>query len=77
VRRSVFDRLQSTGPFEKIAPFSEDHSFFLRCLNAGIDCYAAMDIHANHLRVIPVTEDDLPKPGELMESALFPVGGFS
>jgi hypothetical protein len=36
-----------------------------------------MEIHSNHLRVVPVTEDDLPKDGELMVSDLFPVGGFS
>ena len=79
VRRSVFDRLaeQGGGPFDKIGIFSEDHSFFKRCADAGIPCYAAMDIQSNHLRVVPVTDDDLPKPGELMTSELFPVGGFS
>jgi hypothetical protein len=81
VRRKVFDQLATAyprqNPFDKLEPFSEDHSFYLRCLNQKIDCYAAMDIHSNHLRVVPVTEDDLPKDGELMVSDLFPVGGFS
>ncbi len=80
VRRSVFDRLATAyptfGAFDKVHPFSEDHSFFLRCFEQKISCYAAMHIHANHLRVVPVTEDDLPKDGELMVSDLFPVGGF-
>lgn len=81
VRRSVFDRLAMAypkeGAFDKIHPFSEDHSFFLRCLNQKIGTYAAMDIHANHLRIVPVTDEDLPKEGELQVSSLFPVGGFS
>ncbi len=81
VRRSVFDRLTVANPtegaFDKIGVFSEDHSFFKRCADAGIPCYAAMHIQANHLRVVPVTDDDLPKTGELMVSELFPVGGFA
>ncbi len=82
IRRSVFDRLANaypnTNPFDKLHPFSEDHSFFLRCKEQGIKCYAAMHIESNHLRVIPVTSADLPVPGELMIAMMAePVGGFS
>ncbi len=81
VRRSVFDKLAVAypgyGAFDKTHPFSEDHSFFLRCKEQNIPCYAAMHVHSHHLRVVTVTEDDLPKMGELPISELFPVGGFS
>lgn len=77
VRRSVFERLAALeperGPFDKIYPFAEDHSFFLRCLNAGIPCYAAMRIHSAHLRIAPITMDDLDDCGLAM-SSLQPVG---
>jgi len=79
VRRSVFDRLSeqtpSRGAFDKTHPFSEDHSFFLRCLNAGIDCYAAMDVHSSHLRIAPVTMEDRQTDG-LYQSDQFAVKGF-
>ena len=77
VRRSVFDRLKLEEPdkeaFDKTHPFSEDHSFFVRCLNAKIPCYAAMQIHSEHLRIAPVTLDDLDDRG-LTVSELFPMG---
>jgi hypothetical protein len=79
VRRSVFDRLSEAyhgvGAFDKIHPFSEDHSFFLRCKEQGIHCYAAMQIHSHHLRVAPVTLDDLDGQG-LQVSPQFAVEGF-
>ena len=62
VRRSVFDRIQdkfNEGAFERIQPFSEDHSFFLRCKRLGIDAYAAPLIQCNHLRITPVTLDQM------------------
>jgi len=78
VRRKVFDMIikkYAEGPFDKIHPFSEDHSFFVRCRELGIKCYAAMKVHSNHLRVVPVTLDDL-NDEELQISEEFPVGGY-
>lgn len=79
VRRSVFDKIskeyKDEGPFDKIHPYSEDHSFFLRCRQVGVKAYAAMQIHCNHLRVAPVTFDDLDT-SELVTSELFPIEGF-
>lgn len=79
VRRAVFDRISEkypqVGPFDKIFPFSEDHSFFLRCKELEVKCYAAMHVHCHHLRVSPVTLADLDDEG-LQVSELFPVGGF-
>ncbi len=79
VRRSVFDRLAEAypgyGAFDKLHPFSEDHSFFLRCKEQEIPCYAAMHIHSAHLRVVPTTMTDLDDRG-MMISDLFPVQGF-
>lgn len=79
VRRSVFDRMAIEWPqeaaFDKIAPFSEDHSFFIRCRKLGIKAYAAMNVQCNHLRIVPVTLDDLHAE-ELQLSELFPVGAF-
>lgn len=79
IRRKVFDAIATEWPnegaFDKINPFSEDHSFFIRCRKLGIKAYAAMDVHCNHLRVVPVTLDDL-HADELQTSDLFPVGAF-
>lgn len=80
VRRSVFDRLATAypgvGAFDRVGLFSEDHSFFLRCREHEIKCYAAMQIHSHHLRVVPVTLEDLDDRG-LQVSELFPVEGFA
>ncbi len=77
IRRSVFDRIAATGenPFDHTQGFSEDHSFFLRCKELGIKCYAALDIHSYHLRVAPVTLDDLDTE-TLVTSQGHYVGGF-
>ena len=79
VRRSVYDRLAeaypSHGAFDKLHPFSEDHSFFLRCKEQEIPCYAAMQIHSAHLRVVPTEMGDLDDTGMVI-SELFPVQGF-
>lgn len=79
VRRKVFDAIArewpNEGAFDKIHPFSEDHSFFIRCRKLGIKAYAAMNVHCNHLRVAPVTLDDL-HCDELQISDLFQVGAF-
>jgi hypothetical protein len=61
VRRNVFDKIadaNSEGPFDKIHPYSEDHSFFYRCKELGIPCYAAPRIESRHLRIMPVTMED-------------------
>lgn len=79
IRRKVFDQIATEwpdeGPFDKIHPFSEDHSFFIRCKKLGIKAYAAMHVHCNHLRVFPVTLDDLHHD-ELQVSELFQMGAF-
>lgn len=78
VRRCVFDRIvRELGdqPFDRIGGYSEDHSFFYRCRQLGIKAYAAMHVHAAHLRVAPVTLADLDAEG-LAVSEPFPVGGF-
>lgn len=66
VRRSVFDRISrkyNCGPFDKVGVFSEDHSFFHRLRELEIPAYAAMNVHCNHLRVAPVTLNDLDHYG--------------
>lgn len=77
VRRKVFDILSkySDGPFDKQYPYSEDHSFFKKCRECDIKCYAAMNIYCNHLRIIPVTLSDLDDSG-LEISNPFQVRGF-
>lgn len=78
VRRKVFDRIVSElkeQPFDRRDGFSEDHSFFLRCRLLEIKCYAAMQVHSNHLRIAPVTLSDLDGI-ELPTSELFSVEGF-
>ena len=80
VRRSVYDRLAEAypgqGAFDRIHPFSEDHSFFVRCREQGIKCYAAMRVQSEHLRVASVTYSDLPPAGMVPTSDLFGVEGF-
>lgn len=71
VRRSVFDRIRTElneQPFECLpmplaSPprnFSEDQSFFVRCMRLGIGVYLAVNVRANHLRISPVTWKDYP-----------------
>ena len=76
VRRSVFDRLAVDRPFEKIGVLSEDHSFFKRCKEKDIKCYAALKVHSHHLRVVPVTMADAVHVG-LMQSEGRYVEGFA
>ena len=79
VRRKVFDRIASElkqEPFDKLHPFSEDHSFFLRLKQLKIPAYAALNIQCNHLRVMPVTFEDLPQNGSLPTGEPFEVKGF-
>lgn len=61
VRRSVFDRIRDEldeKPFDHIPPYSEDHSFFLRCKRLGIMPFAATHIECDHLRIAAVTAAD-------------------
>ena len=78
-RRKVFDRIVNelkTEPFDRIHPYSEDHSFFLRLKQLKITAYAALNIECNHLRVTPVTLDDLPLNGSFQISEPFKMKGF-
>jgi len=78
VRRKVFDAIAnrySEGAFDKIFPYSEDHSFFYRCKELGVKCYAAMNIHYNHIKIEPVAIEDLDI-SELSVSEEFAVNGF-
>ncbi len=57
VRRNVFDRIVSElgeQPFDKIHPYSEDHSFFHRLKRLGIKAFADMSIESRHLKIEPV-----------------------
>jgi glycosyltransferase involved in cell wall biosynthesis len=61
VRRSVFDRIRDElgeAPFDHIATYSEDHSFFLRLRRLGITPFAALHMHSHHLRLTAVTDGD-------------------
>lgn len=72
VRRSVFDRIRielHEHPFDIIPPFSEDFSFFQRCMKLGIKVYAAPKIESCHLTYQSlslkdkhITEDRLADP---------------
>ncbi len=80
VRRGVFERVTTElgeQPFDKIFPYSEDHSFFLRLKRLNIPAYAALNIDYPHLRIGPVTAADLPQNGDLQISELFAVKGFA
>lgn len=61
VRRRVFDRIREEfkcEPFDIWHPFSEDFSFYRRCIKLGIRTFVAPQIYSAHLRVAPVTNDD-------------------
>ena len=80
IRRSALDAIWATGeqPFDRIGPFSEDLSLFLRLKRAKIKAYAAPQIEAGHLRAMPVTEEDaLRCAGDLNVSEPFSVTAFS
>lgn len=65
VRRAVFDAMREEFggmPFDRIPPYSEDHSFFLRCRKLGIKAWAATHIESPHLRTVQVTSADMPPP---------------
>ena len=67
VRRNVFDRIREElheEPFDIIHPWSEDFSFYRRCIRLGIKTYVAPQIYSTHLRVAPVTHEDFD-PSEI------------
>lgn len=76
IRRKVFDALAlaypGEGAFDRIKPFSEDHSLFVRCKEQGIKCYAAMAVETQHLRIAEVTGADFDAAAGPV-SELFPV----
>jgi hypothetical protein len=79
VRKKVYDRILAEldeKPFDRIHPYSEDHSFFLRCRRLGIPAYAAMNIRSDHLQIRPVRPEDRPEPTDGEVSPLFEVEGF-
>jgi hypothetical protein len=66
VRRCVFDRIREElheEPFDIIHPYSEDFSFFRRCIKLGIKTHVAPQIYSAHLRVTAVTHDDYNPAG--------------
>ena len=61
VNRTVFDRIKrelKQEPFDRIHPFSEDHSFFRRCKQLDIDVWFDPKIEAKHLNIQAVGLDD-------------------
>ena len=76
VRRRVFERIWNElheEPFDVIGKFSEDFSFFHRCMKLGIACYVAPKIYSTHLRVTGVT-NDMFDPSEVVAVPM-PAGG--
>jgi hypothetical protein len=76
VRRRVFERIWNElheEPFDVIGKFSEDFSFFQRCMKLGIACYVAPKIYSTHLRVTGVT-NDMFDPSEVVAVPM-PTGG--
>ena len=76
VRRRVFERIWNElheEPFDVIGKFSEDFSFFQRCMKLGIACYVAPKIYSTHLRVTGVT-NDMFDPSEVVAVPM-PSGG--
>lgn len=79
VRRRIFDRITKElkeQPFDRIGAYSEDHSFFLRLKQLNIPAYAALQVECNHLRVTPITLNDLPEIDMMTTSEPFRVRGF-
>jgi hypothetical protein len=60
VRRKVFDRIREElkeEPFDIIHPYSEDFSFYRRCMKLGIKTYVAPRIYSSHLVVNAITHE--------------------
>ena len=78
VRRSVFDRIAREcpdQPFTRFVGYSEDHSFFRRCHELGIQTYLAPKIQCHHLRVHPISLDDYEMEHTRSENS-YSVGGY-
>lgn len=79
-RRSVFDRIRAElkeGPFDRLHPYGEDHSFFLRVSKLGLRAMAAPVIESHHLQIVPRSlEDHVIPPGAVMQSGPT-VGGYA
>lgn len=66
VRRSVFDRMATElreSPFDLKRGLGEDISFFYRCRQLGIQCYAATQIESPHLTFRAITLSDIDTAG--------------
>lgn len=60
IRRKVFDRIREElkqEPFDIIHPFSEDFSFYRRCMMLGIKTFVSPQIFSSHLAVVPITHE--------------------
>lgn len=78
VRRKVFDRIRAElheEPFDIIHPWSEDFSFYRRCIKLGIKTYVAPQIYSAHLRVASVLNSDCDLTG--IETVEATVGGVA
>jgi cellulose synthase/poly-beta-1,6-N-acetylglucosamine synthase-like glycosyltransferase len=61
VKRDVFKRIKrelKEGPFDIIAPYGEDYSFFLRLKKLGITGWCTPLIESKHLTVSSIDSDD-------------------
>ena len=64
IRRSVIKRIKdelNEGPFDIKPPFSEDHSFFKRLAELGIQAYCDPSIECHHLLVKALGFEDYKK----------------
>ena len=62
VKRKVYERIKKElgeEPFSRLPGLSEDHSFFRRLHKLDIKAYCDPRIQVNHLRIAPVTLNDL------------------
>lgn len=62
VGRDVFEKVKShypgQAPFDRVPPWSEDYSFFMKCKDVGVQPYLVPNVQYYHLRWNPVTEGD-------------------
>ncbi len=70
-RRAVFERIRNElneSPFDILAPFGEDHSFFKRLARIGIKAHCDPTIEAYHLRTQPIGTADYDRGAVLLGS---------
>jgi hypothetical protein len=80
VRKPVFDRIREElkePPFERIHPFGEDHSFFVRLHKLGIKAYVATSIESPHLEIRPVTSKDFRQDWRRSVTKRTPMDAFA